>query len=244
MHLPLAEVKIQKFDSRDAPTCAVACDLMHNGNCPNFLDPENSTDNCLVLPETDKLVRTSEYSLEAYKVWFKEPIITTPHFAVFQRKTVDSGYFEDYSLDPEKSPPITSFSNVFSIPDATQSCGTYLPGKRKVILKPTKAKYLYEWKFDGQGIVKLPPETEDKISDRRNTACASQNGKLIAYGGSEAVSTYFVYQGGIGRTETIPDGAFHSKHSCAAFHPQNRLAYSTTALKFLLGCFGNTSGSG
>lgn len=135
---------------------------MHE-SCPSFLDT-HSTENCLVLPETQGLVQTSEKSSQAVKIWYKEPILTIPHFLVLQKgiSSEESGFFQDYSLNTENS-PIISYGNLLL--DSRQTCGMYLENERKVIIKSLLSTFLYEWNFDDQGAIKLPVKTED-ITER------------------------------------------------------------------------------
>ena len=85
-------------------TCSTHC--LKDENCNAFIVKDQGF--CVPIEKTSELVKTSRQNQKASKIWSKEaalePLTLVPHFLIIGQTTV-----EDYSLDPVKSPPITTY---------------------------------------------------------------------------------------------------------------------------------------
>ena len=110
-----------------------------------------------------------------------------PHFVIIH----SDGKVEDYSLDANKSPSITTYPQFPK--SGRDACALYYSKSMKVLLKPKTSKELVEWNFDDQAPLFTKSETWDNDENSRTKGlCAtSSTGKLFIYSGrmdSRAVS--------------------------------------------------------
>ena len=101
-----------------------------------------------------------------------------PHFIILGA----DGKIEDYSVDKEASPSITSYSD-FPV-SGEGSCGVFLSSIMRLIMRQKEEKELRTWHFDDQPPILSPTETNDPVEARIDGLCASSStGKLFIYGG-------------------------------------------------------------
>ena len=103
-----------------------------------------------------------------------------PHFVIIH----DTGTVEDYSLDAEKSPQISSYAQFPK--SGREACAVFYPETMKLIMRYKRSKELMEWKFDDQTPEYTPEDTWDNYQNNRNNGlCAtSSSGKLFLYSGN------------------------------------------------------------
>jgi hypothetical protein len=95
----------------------------------------------------------------------------------------NSGSVEDYTINSEISPKITSYG---SFPKSGQaSCAIFYPKSMKVIMRQKSSKELMEWNFDDQTAKYTYEDTWDNYQNvRSHGPCAtSLTGKLSLYSG-------------------------------------------------------------
>ena len=102
-----------------------------------------------------------------------------PHFAIIH----NDGTVEDYSLDADKSPSITSYPQFPK--SGRDACALFYAKSMKVVMKPKTSKELIDWKFDDQTPQFTNSETWDNDENSRTKGlCAtSSTGKLFIYSG-------------------------------------------------------------
>ena len=96
----------------------------------------------------------------------------------------NSGSVEDYTINSEISPKITSYG---SFPKSGQaSCAIFYPKSMKVIMRQKSSKELMEWNFDDQTAKYMDEGSWDKHQNSRSYGpCAtSSSGKLFLYSGN------------------------------------------------------------
>ena len=165
------------FFSSDSSICYYIC-TKNEGSCPNFSGTP-SHESCQIIENTKALVETSPLSENAIKIWTKSQIVEkVPHFLIIR----NNGQIEDYSLDPEASPPIQNYPQ-FNFPVTNSgNCGFYDPIKRRLYVKLLSRPELYMWNFDTQ-----TPEIigTDPVENRNTASCAVSKHKMVVYGGNE-----------------------------------------------------------
>lgn len=170
-------------------------------------------EHCQIISNPQSLVRTSSRSPNAIKVWLNQPSIsTTPHFLVTR-----STNKEDYSLDPEASPPILSYP---TFPSFAHACALYIPNEQRIIFKSANEHTLRQWHFGETSVTTLPTNLMDPMTDRDYGACATsqQSGKMVMYSGHTSAyhQNAYIYQGGQSKLISVPHGRISA---CAALHP-------------------------
>ena len=102
-----------------------------------------------------------------------------PHFVIIH----DTGIIEDYSLDEEKSPKISSYAQFPK--SGREACALFYPETMKLIMRYKRSKELMEWKFDDQTPLYTSEDTWDNDQNgRKHGLCAtSPSGKLFLYSG-------------------------------------------------------------
>ena len=124
---------------------------MEGEACTNFVDSKAIDGRCRFIEKTDQsLVRGSPSSKKSLKVWTKETIetgfvfnnfniwsmkciqnifIAVPHFLILHEDNI----IQDYTLDEEKSPQMTSYPEFpFS---GLGTCGVLSPSTMKLIMR-------------------------------------------------------------------------------------------------------------
>ena len=124
---------------------------MEGEACTNFVDSKAIDGRCRFIDKTDQsLVRGSPFSKTSLKVWTKETIetgfvfnnfniwsmkciqnifIAVPHFLILHEDNI----IQDYTLDEEKSPQMTSYPEFpFS---GLGTCGVLSPSTMKLIMR-------------------------------------------------------------------------------------------------------------
>ena len=103
--------------------------------------------------------------------------ISVPHFIVIH----NSGIIEDYSLDPETSPPITNYA---AFPeDIRHVCYLFEPEKMKLVVKYDGNPFPLEWYFDDEAPKELINQGDSNAREYSQCAVSQSTGKMIVYSG-------------------------------------------------------------
>ena len=173
---------------------------------------------CKFIDKPENLVETSASHENKVKIWSKDPLVKIPHFLVIK----PDGEMFDYSLDPEKSPPITITAK---FPLYGDKCVAFDNANKRVIVRNGhggERDKFWQWNFDSQDPKELDIKDPDAERPNLRTSCGiSRDGaSMIIYGADYETKTILLYHEGKFSFPPI-DQNIPRRRVCAAFHPSN-----------------------